>query len=106
VPAFTVWVFDPIVTLPACVAVGAVHAFTVPQASSGASWSAAGADAVGIGVGAAAGGSAPHAPTKTARDTSARRTSPASNTWLAASSKQTSSEWTSGESLLLRGRRR
>jgi len=51
VPAFTVWLVDPRVMLPACVDVGGVHALTAPQASVGARNSTAGA----LGVGAAAG---------------------------------------------------
>ena len=55
VPALTPYVRDPNVMLPTCVAVGAVHAFTVPHASIGARKSTAGGVGVGAGVGAGAG---------------------------------------------------
>src|SRR5438874_11956814 len=68
VPAFTRWVIEPMVMLPACAAVGAVHALTVPQASSGAARRAAGAAGVGAGGDAAAGAATlPHAPRRTAK---------------------------------------
>jgi len=61
VPAFTECVFEPIVIVPACVAVGGVHASTLPQASRGACISAAAVVGVGSGVGDAAGVRVPQA---------------------------------------------